>query len=206
MEQQGMSSRVNCDAAAERRIGDCVAAADTNSILIEVVHETTPPPGEEEGGERGLNQSPPMSVLLSSNRAVSQSQSSSVDEDCLTVTEVTELSTIDEITVEDEEEYDDEHSCRTTATMVSSNAGSPPSLTDQSITTTTSGTEGTHKTRRGCPKKPSIVAEYLRIASRHCQVNFSIEQMHLNTQLLQLYLIKSPVSWPFRCFVVCYVD
>lgn len=123
--------------------------AETDSIVIEVLHEEHEQPSHTTQSNRDKS-------------GASSCSTSTVDEDCLTVTEVTDLSTIDEITVEDDE-YD-EHSCRTTATMVSSNAGSPPSLASDECTARATRPD------RGAPKKPSVLADYLRIVSQHCQV------------------------------------
>lgn len=149
-------------------------AAETDSVVIEVVaaqeheqHSQTPQSNRDKSG------------------ASTCSSTSTVDEDCLTVTEVTDLSTIDEITVEDDEF--DEHSCRTTATMVSSNAGSPPSLLSEECTTRATRAD------RGPPKKPSVLADYLRIVSQHCQVK-SFKSLTVRRAILYLSSHK-----PFGC-------
>lgn len=97
----------------------------------------------------------------------------SVDRDSLmTVTETTELSTIDEITVEEEFEEGDANSCRTTATLVSSN-GCPSLDQDVDVNMAPSGSGGQFG---GCGNKPtapppSRLTLKLRSISRHCQVN-----------------------------------
>ena len=111
----------------------------------------------------GGGRSPETTKLDEVDERISQtteSQKAPLEEDCLTVTEVTELSTIDEITAEDEEF--DEDSCRTTATMVSSN-GAAPSLGDSSSTPPESTVNG------GSPKRRRLET-LLRRVSTHCQV------------------------------------
>lgn len=151
----------------DERAGEKAAAESAviqeSSIVIEVVPE-----------EHRLRDSSRTGTPPPAKSGPISSASPSVDEDCLTITEVTDLSTIDEITVADEEEFD-EHSCRTTATMVSSTGttsttattGSPPA-----VVVVGSDPQGTGQTRtdRGCPKNPCLIADYLRIASQHCQV------------------------------------
>lgn len=135
-----------------------------SSLVIEVEHNKCP---------KDTATTAPYPVQISNHMTeIRQQQSSSVDEDCLTVTEVTDLSTIDEITVEEELEYD-EQSCRTTATMVSSNTGT----TDSPVAGVITGPQhkntrvNSNRSNRGCSKtKPSSVTDYLRMVSTHCQV------------------------------------
>lgn len=90
------------------------------------------------------------------------------DEDCVTVTEVTDLSTIDEITVDFEDE--EENSCRTTATAVSSvTTGTEevaPAVVIMDAPTTSA--DGVCRRKRSSP--PLLVTTYLRIVFQHCKV------------------------------------
>lgn len=127
-----------------------IDSVDSGSVVIAVDHEETncTTMGPKSHRERPRQPQP----------------SSSVESDSLTATEVIELSTIDEITVDDE----DENSCRTTATMVSSNLDSPPSLLGEEEQEQVARTST--KASRVRPKKPSAAAACLRTVSQHCQV------------------------------------
>lgn len=158
-----------------------------SSVVIEVAHENF-----RAGNclkESTLSTCPIKSGLLAGGRgrgvvggggdrvAITTTASSSVDDDCLTVTE---QSTIDEITVEDEADLtEDGNSCRTTATMVSSNnEAASPGLTTPSSSSHTTTTNTSNSSRGHCRhnKNPhsSMVTRYLKAFSQHCQVNEKI--------------------------------
>lgn len=169
------------------------AVVQESAIVIEVVPE-----------EHRLRDSSRTGTPPPAKSGPISSASPSVDEDCLTITEVTDLSTIDEITVADEEEFD-EHSCRTTATMVSSTGTTSTTATTGSrpaVVVVGSDPTGTGQTRtdRGCPKNPCLITDYLRIASQHCQVILmhSLRAEHTNKYFLYCLILLCSI---FKLFV-----
>lgn len=155
-----------------------------NSIVIEVVHTNS----TREGVNVATGARNASAPTFASNKP------KSADEDCLTMTEVTDLSTIDEITVEEDEEEEDENSCRTTATMVSSNAGTPPSILSDDHYTTTAAATRTTKSNSGAVAASSRQS-LLRSVSQHCQVKNT-------TKLCCYFIIDSTVLSDPSCYCV----
>lgn len=91
------------------------------------------------------------------------------EEDCVTVTEVTELSTIDEITVDYDEE-EEENSCRTTATAASSVSTGTEEVVAAVVIMDAPATATEGVCRRKRPSPPLLLTTYLRIVFQHCKV------------------------------------
>lgn len=101
-------------------------------------------------------------IVPSSNNGPEVVRTSSVEEDCLTMTEVTELSTIDEITVDVDdlgEMEGEDNSCKTTAST----------LTAMSSVDTVEVSE-CPLVRRTSAREALVRTSYLRIVYQHCKV------------------------------------